>query len=352
MLKKFGEALIIIFLLFVLTGCISFGEKNDYGGVFKSADKGANFQQKVIVASPGPTSLSIGNENILTLEIDPQDHNAIYAGTLENGLFYSYDGAGLWQKAKSLTGEISTIAISPIDKCDIYAGSGNNIFLSQDCNRTYVVIYTDPRSTLKITKLVISKKNPSVIFAGTSQGDLLKSNDNGKSWMNIKDFKMAISDMIVDKNDDNLIFVATKGDFYKTADGGKNWEDLSENFKNISAQEGRFSLKKIISIDGKSGNSIMALSDKNILSSFDGGKSWNILKLVTPPGKVNLYSFAVNLQNPNEIYYTTETSLVRSNDGGNRWISAKLPSSRAVLSLVIDPVTPNILYMGMYKLKR
>lgn len=342
-MKKFFLLITLILIPFIFSGCIQVGDTKDFGGVFKSVDKGNTFLQKILIASPKPATVSMGNVNILSMERDPQDNNALYIGTLENGLYYSYDGAESWMKATTLGQiQINSIAISPDNKCAIYASSSHKIFLSKDCNRTYKEIYHDPRISVIITKIKINPSNTSIIFAGTSVGDLLKSEDGGESWTYLYNFKAMVREIIFAKQD---ILVATTNVIYRK--NGEKWNDLTSDTEN---KQMFHNIKKVIYIDTSADNIIMVLTEKNIIASRNNGKTWEALKLVTPPGKVLLYSMDINKSNPNEIIYGTSTALVSSIDGGKTWSSIKLPSIRFPVHLSIDQKNPNIIYMGMYKI--
>ncbi|MFH1030763.1 MAG: hypothetical protein V1770_05925 [bacterium] len=350
--KKTLLVVSILFLPIILSGCFQLGDNKDFGAVFKSSDGGATSQQKALVSSPQANFISISNVDVLTMELDPQDHKAIYIGTLSDGLFYSYDGAESWNKALDLGNyKINTIAVNPDNKCNIYAASFNKIFMSKDCNRTYREIYNDPRPQAQINKLTIDFFDTSKIFAGTSNGDILESRDGGLSWHNLYDFKASVKDISIDKTNNSIIYIATANELHKTLDGGINWQGLNEKIKQALPKNASTYVKKIIQIYSPDIKGITVLTDKNIFITVNGGDTWSDLKLVTPPGKVKLYSLAINPQNHREIYYGTATSLVRSNDGGKTWTSSELPSSRVPLHILVDPSFPNILYMGMYKIE-
>lgn len=347
--KKFFLSLLCsILFLILLTGCIKTGDQRDFGGIFKSIDKGENFQQKVLLSTPKAQVFSIGDVNVLALASDPEDHNAIYLGTEKNGLYYSYDGAESWYSAKSLENkQIDAIAVSPSNKCHIYAVNLNKIFLSKDCNRTYEQIFNDPRGTTQITELAVSKSNPMLVMSGTSQGDVLKSTDGGTSWTNVGNFKSKINAISIN---DDVIFAASSKNLNRSADEGVTWEDLSDKIKDGDKTIRLNNIKNLVSVSKESEKRLILATEKDILVSKDNGESWELLKLLSSSKSVKIYSLAANPLNPNEIYYGTAISLIKSNDGGNSWISAPLPSSRIPFKLMIDFEKPSTIYMGMYKL--
>jgi len=352
-MNKIKKTLLLLLVpVFMLSGCLTAKKEMDYGGIFKSIDKGENFLQKVLLSSPQANTLSIGGVNVLSLAIDPQDNGGIYMGTVKSGLFYSYDGAESWNRANDLAGrEIDYIAINPDNKCNIYAASNNKIFVTKDCNRTYQEIYNDTRGSAKITKIVISEFNPSIIFMGTSFGDLLRSNDGGRSWANIKNLKVKIQDIAIEGKTDFTIIAGTSKGIYRNRPGEEEWENLSTTIKEqIKGITISLNIKKIILINQDERNNIFVLTEKNIFTSNDAGDNWTALNLITSTRNVRLYSLAVNPLKNNEIYYGTASALIRSFDGGKSWISSKLPSSRIPLRLLVDPIGDNVVYMGMYRI--
>jgi len=162
-------------------GTTSTAGAND-GGVFKSSDKGDNWEQKILILSIG-RQRSFAAADILSLAMDPSDNQAIYAGSLGNGLLYSYDGTDSWQIAVSL-GQINVvdIAVDPADKCSVYAASDNKVFKTSDCGRSWSPAYFDNDLGLKVTSIVIDYTNSNNVFIGTSRGGLIKSSDRGASW--------------------------------------------------------------------------------------------------------------------------------------------------------------------------
>lgn len=346
MRKKFLVLFLLAGLIFT-AGCVQVETNSDFGGVFRSVDNGETFLQKSLLSTPLAALESIGSVNVTTMELDPEDSSALYIGTSNDGLYYSYDMASSWQKANSLGNmTINSLEVSPDNKCRIYAASYNKIFVSKDCNRTYKEIYNDPRSGIIFKELIIDPIIPSRIYAATSFGDILRSEDSGTSWMNIYNLGSEIIDIVIPKDNADVMYVATKKALLKTQNNGVNWTNIGNDF-----DSGSMDIRKILSIDGKNGNSIMVLTNKNILKSNNGGASWDNLKLVTPPGKVDLYSFAVNPKNEKEIYYAVASSFVKSIDGGINWKSVASPSSRLPYYMLVNPEDPNIIYLGMRKIE-
>jgi len=79
--------------------------------------------------------------NIFALAVDPQDPDTLYAGTRGGGVFKSADGGANWsQMNNGLTDRyISALAIDPHTPATLYAGtSGGAVFKGQRLNSLFL----------------------------------------------------------------------------------------------------------------------------------------------------------------------------------------------------------------------
>lgn len=338
----------IIILIFILSGCSLFpsqDKQGDDGGVYKSADKGDSWRQAVLIPSVNETKPNIATVNVLTLEPDPQDRYALYIGTRANGMFYTYNGAAGWFKAPVVTqSQVNDIAVDPQSKCAVYLASGNQVFKTTDCSRSWQGTYVQNDPTQLITVLDIDHFNTAIIYAGDIKGNLFKSLDYGISWTNIARFNNSIKEIIVDNIDTRIIYVATQSKgIKKSNDGGETWKDIKEPLKEFPGSD---TYQKLIVNPGKV-NSLFYASLYGLLKTVDGGESWEEIPLLTPPRSVTIFALAVNPHNDQEIYYTTNRTFYKTVDGGENWITKKLPTGRIPNQLFVDPEEPNIIYMGV-----
>lgn len=351
MKKIYFVFILLAGLVFTGAGCISFSggdSSGTDGGIFKSVDKAENWLQKVAVAAVKPGSLA--GVNVVSLVFDPQDSKTIYLATAENGLFYTTDSGESWFTAGSLSGgRINAVTPDAKDKCNVYAAAGNKIFKTSDCTRSWQNIYVDTRADQAVTALAADSYTPSIIYAGLSGGDFLKSIDSGASWTVIKRFEDQVAKILVNYYDTRVLYVGTaKKGVWKSTDGGANWTDLSEKLEQF---DGARDFKNLIFDFSKRDNLILA-SRYGLLRTADGGSSWQAINLLTPPGSVDIYSLAANPQNGNEIYYGTTSTLYKTVDGGARWVTKKLPTSRAATYLLVDPGNGSIVYLGTTRFQK
>ena len=322
-------------------------KKNDTsaidGGVFKSVNKGASWAQKSAIASTKGAQTFRGSDMTLLI-IDPNDHKALYYGAINNGLYYSYDGAQSWQKANALgNSSVRAVSVDPKNKCTIYATIANKVFKTDDCSRNWEQIYIDNQTSVTIDAIAVDHYDSNIVYFGNSRGDFIKSLNAGESWQTFYRFKKKILSIMIDPNDSRKIFVhvSDKG-IQETLDGGLNWLKVDDALKDLKLGT---AIKDLVLIKDMPDIKFFA-TNRGIIMTEDNGKNWEKLKLILPDKQAQINSFAVNPQNIDEIYYVTNRVFYRSIDKGATWTPTKLVSSRRGWEIAIDPVNPKIIYMG------
>lgn len=343
--------LILILGVFIFLGaaCVKVRPVGIDGGVFKSVNKGDSWQQKANLLSVGQSqNIAYVNANLLTF--DPQDSSTLYFGTKEDGLFISYDSGESWQAVSRLPkAQIDALSIDPKVKNTVYVSMDRQLFKSTDCCRSWQNVYLEGASGVKITALAIDPFENNKIYAGLSDGRLLKSVNSGLSWgEGFKNFPGSIRWIIIHPKNRIYYLGTVNGGFWRSKNEGENWENLSQKLQSFpGAGEVELAL-----FDLTKDNSLLVLTPYGILRSDDNGETWSDYKLLVQPGRVKILSFAFNPKNPNEIYYVTASAFYKSIDGGKRWQTKSLPTKRQPVVILVDPNNPNLLFLGVYKPKQ
>lgn len=320
--------------------------KGPDGGVWKTTDGGQTWiNKKAFVTGPKVTPKAAAL-SVLSMTLDPQDRNAIYLATAENGVVYTLDGGESWQPVKGLSaGRISAVAVDPKNKCVLYAASANKIYKSQTCGRDWSQIFFDPRTDKFFTRLAVDWFNPANLYAGSSDGDLFRSMDGGRFWQLARRIDgIGISSIAIDPRDARIIYVGTLGDgILKTEDGGSTWISIRKQFTDVYNSARRVTQ---IVIDPVDAQTIYTVSKYGVLKSMDRGETWKALQLTSPPETIKINALAVDPQNNKRLVFTGVSTLQFSNDGGNTWTPKKLPTTQAGSSVLIDPLESNTVYLG------
>lgn len=344
--------ILLPFLPLFLAGCLISvkTEQAADGGVYKSSDQGDTWAAVSSVYRVGEAVRSFASSDITAMVVDPTDRQAIYVGTADGDLFYTYNGGEAWSQSLAKVGKINAIAVDPAARCVIYAAIDNRVYKSTDCSRhwDYQLIETRDDDKNQITALAIDPYNPRVIYAGTSNSGLFMSDDSAYSWRVNRNFPGRIAKILINPKNANIIYVATAGQgVFKSIDHGQSWRDIFEGKLEQNKKE-IFSYRELI-LDPTVDDGLFYATDYGLVRSANGGETWQELKLLTQPKTTAIYSLAINPKNGNEIFYGTAEAFYRSSDNGLNWTTRKLPGSRAAKYLLIDPQNPKILFLGVKK---
>jgi len=357
-MKKFFLACGICVLLLTGASCIT--KKATVGpmGVYRSTDKGDKWEQ--VAAFPTPQGVkSIAGIKVYRIFEDPSDPNAFYLGTRGQGLYYTYNNGDSWQAVDFMAGKfIYALAVDPKDKCTIYASDGAHIYKSIDCSRTWELVFTEERTGERMVSLAIQNDNSKIIYGAELNGDIIMSRDEGKSWQAIARFGFQLQDLVIDRqNTDRLYVAAYRSGLFRSDDAGETWLDLTEGLKKFNDSKTFYR----ILLNPAQKNSLFWVCKYGILRSDDAGATWTDLQLLTPPGAVSIFGFAVNPKNQKEIYYTgtilgeknahVKSTFYKTSDGGVTWITKKLPTDTVPVMIKVHPSKDNVLLMGFTTLE-
>jgi photosystem II stability/assembly factor-like uncharacterized protein len=345
-LTKFAVVGLALVLLGAGCGGSSTPAKGPDGGVWKTTDGGQIWANKRNLVVGTKVTTGGAQFNILDMVMDPQDNKAIYLATAEQGIVYTLDGGDLWQQAKiPNVAKVTAIAIDPKNKCTVYVASGNKIYKTETCARDWQQIFFEPRTEVVFTRIMVDHFNPTILFAGTSDGDILRSVTTGVSWEKIQRIDgVKIVSIAIDARDSRLVYVGTAGSgIYKTVDGGTTWTQIRKQFGE-EYTEGRRVTQVVL--DPVEANVVYNVCRYGILKSIDGGETWTALNLTSPPGTVKIASLAIDPKNNKNLVYTGVSTLQFSTDGGVSWTPKKLPTTQAGSVVMFDPIDSKVLYLG------
>ena len=319
-------------------------------GVWRSLDRGENWEQKVVIAKNN----TISTTKVATMTLDPRDPKIIYLGTRGEGIYKSMDGGDVWYHlddknnlALDKRANIYDIAVNPRDTNIIYAGVYQNrlgrLLRSGDAGKNWEEVYRVSREQYAVFAVEIDSYDPSVVYMGTAEGGFLKSTDYGKSWKVIKWFDDVITDIKVNPYDTRTVFVSTfREGIYKSMDKGGTWQELTglENFPRETEEI------EVLVMDKKSPNVLYSGAKYGLLKSVNGGANWEKVNIIIPPNSVPVSAIALDPQTA-FLYYAAGNVVYRTQDNAQTWTVHPLASAQTIRALAVDPQNPQVIYAGM-----
>jgi len=359
-MKKTILLIIILFLTTTLTGCtladfFNVGG-NNIGGVFKSYDFGENWEASNIIKIEKNKATTIDAVNSTVIKIDPQEHTSIYLGTASNGLWHSANAGANWTNILPKA-SVYNIALDPKNSGVIYTSLGNQIFKSIDLGKNWQSIYKEEREEVLITSLAIDPVDNLLVYFSTTNGEVYKTLDGGESWQIIRQPERTrgsiIKRILINPKNTRKVYITTfENGIFKSSDKGKSWQNLKENYYDNLDRDIKREYKGVEQVydavlDTTQNDTLIFASAFGLLKSQDGGQTWNKIQILTPPNKVIFKSLAISPIDNRQIYYLTSTTLYRTFDAGQTWLTSQLPSKRLAKDMAIDYKTSNVLYMAM-----
>ncbi|MFZ2682334.1 MAG: hypothetical protein WAZ14_04565 [Patescibacteria group bacterium] len=350
MSKSRVTTLALTLLLATGAGCFGLGGSNEpapaSGGVWLSDNNGSTWVAKSALPLPASVS-SINGLDILALEQDPSDASAVYLGSKTSGLFYSLDSGESWARPEeklAASGAVLAVEVDPRDVCTYYVLKTDRLLKTTSCGREFdVETYVETRTDEFLTSMALDWYSPNTVLLGTTQGDILRSQDGGETWAAIFRAKNAIVDLEISNADSRIILAGTssKG-IYRTTDGGAIWVDSATALKPYSKSDKVYSLSQT-----ESGDRILLRSGYGLLFSDDSGTSWQNINLVTSAGEVVVTAAEISPVNKNIMYYASGATFYTSTSGGTAWSTTNLPSSRAASVIHVNQGNPDQVFLGV-----
>lgn len=341
----------LLFLVVMLTGAgcslsSSASKKGVGAGIFRSADKGLTWEQRVFVSKNEKNTVTIDSVNVNRIQFATDDRQALYITSPAAGVFYTDNQGEVWSRI--FNQPVNSLLLHLTKRGVLYIASGNKIYLSEDNGQNWKDIYTEATPAASIVDLAMDYNNNSIIYAITSAGVLLKSLDSGTSWQFVIHFKKSISRLYLNRPGIIYIAMPSRG-IWRSSDGGVNWVDTQLILEKVVRKVGSF--RQLAFIPGQD-NGFLYATPYGLFKTTDGGDNWTVIDLVTPPQAVGINTLAINPKNINEIYYAINNIVYYSSDGGTNWITRASPARQAVTALNINPDHPEIMYLGASRLEQ
>jgi photosystem II stability/assembly factor-like uncharacterized protein len=181
------------------------------------------------------------------------DRKRLVAGFNNGGLFWTDDGGRSW---RDVTGQlplatVSACAIDPTNRDRIYAGTNPpGLFFSKDAGRSWTElrgisqhpnagVWRAPRGPAQVRTIAVSPCDPRIIFVGIEVGNLLRSDDGGRSWRVLEGVCHDIHKVLLTPTEPDLVFLLTgedthpyKGEhgfgFFVSQDAGSHWRGMNK----------------------------------------------------------------------------------------------------------------------------
>ncbi|MCK4967382.1 hypothetical protein KAS50_10125, partial [bacterium] len=209
------------------------------------------------------------------------------------------------------------------------------------------------QATETIRSIAINPIDSTIIYAGNDTSVIFKSTNGGLSWSSLNGIRFDIEgtssnkriiDIIIDPNyPDTLLAASDSGGVYRSYNGGTTWLKVGKpsaglNDTTISA----------LAMNSNNSDIIYAGTDSGVYKSEDKGTTWYSVNNGLQQDTVNIQTLAIDPVNPNILYVGTSTSKIyRTDDAGGTWsLKSTISGSPVITKIAVDPKSPNKIYVA------
>ena len=255
-----------------------------------------------------------------------------------------------WNVTGPYGGSVRSLRIAPDDPQKIFVGtSDGQLYRSRDGGKSWArSIPGFSRPGLVLDKVIIDPGDPNVMYAAVwstdrnKAGGVFKSTDGGDTWHELSDLKdESVRAIALDPNDSKILVAGTLKAVYRTTDAGKSWDRISP--------KGHADLINFhsIAIDPRDTNIIFAGTTHLPWKTLDGGKSWHSIK----EGIIDdsdIFSIAILDDNPERVFASACSGIYLSENSGSLWAKIQgIPfSSRRTHIIYPHPTRPEVVFAG------
>lgn len=201
----------------------------------------------------------------------------------------------------------------------------------------------------RLTCIRFHPTNQDIIYVGAPAGGLWKTTDGGATWSTNTDAlpTLGINDIAIDPVNTDVLYLATgdvdAADTYgvgvlKSSDGGISWSSTGLNWTTI---QGR-TISRVI-INPNDNNMLFAGTSNGIYKSLDAGITW------TKVLSANIKDMEFKPGDPATIYAASSSVFYKSTNTGNNFssVSSGLPFSATVtrIAIAVTPADPSYVYL-------
>jgi photosystem II stability/assembly factor-like uncharacterized protein len=164
----------------------------------------------VVFSAVMAATLVFGDENtwstngpeccrVMTTAIDPSNNQIIYIGTVENGIYKTFDAGENWVHLDSdiLPLNLRRIAIHPMGIDTVFAATISGLYRSNDAGETWTGVDIPGGSGFEVIDIEFHPTQPNIMFVNGpwELGINYRSMDGGRNWEAMEMEPAAIEDM-------------------------------------------------------------------------------------------------------------------------------------------------------------
>jgi photosystem II stability/assembly factor-like uncharacterized protein len=238
----------------------------------------------------------------------------------------------------------------------LYIGTANGLYLGEPQGATYEarLLGLEGLGVMR-ARVTVDAAEPERLYAGTTRGGLLRSEDRGQTWREINQ-GIVHKDVwsIVQHPTTKTLFAGTSpAAVYWSDDSGESWHEYEE-LAQLPTTKGwtgplppHVSRMKTLALADDPSFIYGAIEEGWAVRSLDGGETWQQL---SEGFDHDGHAIALMKANPRTVIATGGKGIYRSEDGGDSWAKVSenlLPYRYTPADIAVHPDNPRVLFTAL-----
>jgi photosystem II stability/assembly factor-like uncharacterized protein len=259
-----------------------------------------------------------------------------------------------WEPIGPPGGDVREITADPRDPRVVYLGtSDGGLYRSEDGGQRWKRLTPGlGRRGVSLDDVVVTPTGEILAGywgVGVADGGVALSTDGGRSFTPFAGIAgHSVRGLAVAKSDPRTYVAVALDGAFRSDDAGATWRRITPTVDDAAPRD-RPGLRNFgsVAVDPTTADTVYAGTWRLSWKSADGGRSWRLM----PSGMIpdsDVMTLTIDRRAPTRVYATACSGIYRSLDGAARWarISGIPSSSRRTRAFLQDPRRPEVFYAG------
>jgi ligand-binding sensor domain-containing protein len=290
------------------------------------------------------------HQHLLSLAVDPNNPQIIYAGDSQDGIFVSTNAGTNWsQQNVGLSLPISIFALTFDDTGKkLYAATDAGVFVRVDTgSKKWIHVSNLPKDSY--SSITFDLNAPHMIYVASVHQGIYASTNDGTTWSVLNNGLpqgIVVNSLVFDSIEHQL-WAATSQGIYRLERGEQQWQALNNDLPTGTVVN---ALLPAVSSGGQQGL-VFAGTRHGFFLTHDNGAHWSQSQESLAGTSIN--AIIIDYHTVTTVYAGTGIGVLRSDDNGQNWggVASGLPSNPTVQALAIGASGYSQLYaatQGIY----